>query len=220
MKDPIAQFSRGLTVFSCRALLSLKVEGLPVPSGRPRIYAANHVSHADFVALWSSLPPALRNTTRPVAGSDYWEQSGFRSWMIHKVFRGVLIPRRPPEAQSQPPAGSEEIIAKLAEPLRAGEDLILFPEGTRNLTDTELLPLKSGIANLLRLVPEAEVVPAWISHMERILPKRSFLPVPLNCTLRYGPPLQIGPEETRGAFLGRLRAAMLACRSPQTEAAA
>ena len=48
----------------------------PVPA--QRIYFGNHASHADFVLIWSSLPPLLRRITRPVAGSDYWEKGAVR----------------------------------------------------------------------------------------------------------------------------------------------
>lgn len=216
-------------VGTCRALLSLRSDNLPPASGRPRIFAANHVSHADFVALWTGLDPATRAITRPVAGADYWEASGIRSWLIHKVFRGVLVERSapPPPKPSlstkqdgigptgvgQSGAGPEEsaVLTRLAAPLKAGENLILFPEGTRNLTDAKLLRLRSGIYNLLGLVPEAEVVPLWITHMDRILPKGALVPVPLNCRLSFGPPLERIPGEERAAFLERLSAAILAC---------
>lgn len=206
----LAKAARLGTVGLCRGLLSLRSKNFPEHSGMPRIYAANHVSHADFVALWTALPGALRGRTRPVAGADYWKASALRHWLITHVFRGVLVDR----GSRRPEPGNEEadVIARLAEPLRAGEDLILFPEGTRNLTGTELLRLRSGIFLLLQQVPDAEVVPAWISHMDRILPKGGLVPVPLNCTLTFGAPIRPAPGETRLAFLNRLHAAILDCR--------
>ncbi|MGN0934747.1 lysophospholipid acyltransferase family protein [Falsigemmobacter intermedius] len=205
----LAQAARLATVFSCRALLSLRSADFPEHNGRPRIYAANHVSHADFVALWTALPRSLRSRTRPVAGADYWEASGFRRWLIHRVFRGVLVERG---GKREPGGDNGEVIRQLAAPLKAGEDLIFFPEGTRNLTGTDLMRLRSGIYLLLQEVPDAEVVPVWISHMDRILPKGGYVPVPLNCELRYGPPLRPEPGEERLEFLARLHAAILACR--------
>lgn len=206
----LARAARWGAVRSCRALLSLRALNFPQHGGRPRIYAANHVSHADFVALWASLPSELRGRTRPVAGADYWEASPFRHWLIHKVFRGVLVERG--AKRSEPSTDPTEVIRHLAAPLRAGEDLILFPEGTRNLSNTDLMRLRSGIWVLLQEVPEAEVVPAWISHMDRILPKGGLVPVPLNCELRYGAPLRPEPGEARSAFLARLHKAILDCR--------
>ena len=63
----------------------------PVPV--QRIYFANHSSHGDFVLVWASLPQNLRKFTRPVAGSDYWNKSALRRYIINRVFNGVLIDR-------------------------------------------------------------------------------------------------------------------------------
>ena len=212
---PFTRLSVGLarlaTVVTCRGLLSLRCHNLPQPGGRPRIYAANHASHADFVAIWTALPRGMRARTRPAAGADYWEKTALRRWLITRVFNGVLIERggnRPVE----PPPPEKTAIALLSAPLAAGEDLILFPEGTRNLTEEVLLRLRSGVYQILERVPEAEVVPIWITHMDRILPKGGVFPVPLNCTLTFGAPLQIQPGEGKDDFLGRLQVALLECK--------
>lgn len=213
MTTPVLARAAGTaTVLACRGLLSLHSKGLPDPTGRPRIYVANHVSHADFIALWSALPAALRRRTRPVAGADYWQASPFRRWLIHDVFRGVLVERGTGAKAS--PAQAEAMISDLTKPLLAGEDLIFFPEGTRNLTNTDLMPLRAGIHLMLRQVPKAEVIPVWISSMDRILPKGALVPVPLSCELRYGPAVHYDPEESRPDFIARLHAAILACRRP------
>ena len=43
--------------------------------------------------LWSSLPSSLRALTRPVAGSDYWQKTAVRRYIITLVFNGVLVDR-------------------------------------------------------------------------------------------------------------------------------
>ena len=202
--------ARSALVGTARALLSLRAIDLPPPDrATPRIYVANHVSHADFVALWSVLPPAQRLRTRPVAGADYWRASGLKRWIADQVFRAVLIDRDPAKRQADP-------VETVADVLRGGEDVIFFPEGTRNLTDTPLLPLKSGIFHLAHAAPGAEIVPAWILNLDRILPKGAILPVPLNCAVRFGPPLRPGTDESRDAFLIRLAEAMLALADPRS----
>ena len=80
--------------------------------------------------------------------------------------RAVLIDRDPAKRHADP-------VETVAEVLRGGEDVIFFPEGTRNLTDAALLPLKSGIFHLANAAPMAEIVPAWILNLDRILPKGS-----------------------------------------------
>lgn len=216
MPDILVKGARLATVAVCRAMLSLRAFDMPPRTGRPRVYVANHVSHADFVAIWTALPAGLRQHTRPVAGSDYWLSSPLRRWIITRVFNAVLVARGQSAAESPPQdAARGEVIGRFAKALNDSEDLIFFPEGTRNLTDAALLRLKSGIYHLMQAVPDAEVVPLWITNMDRILPKGGILPVPLNCTLTFGAPLRPAEGETAAAFLDRLRDAMLACRGDQ-----
>jgi 1-acyl-sn-glycerol-3-phosphate acyltransferase len=171
------------------------------PSPRPRVYFANHRSHGDFVLIWACLPPDLRRNTRPVAGADYWLRGKFRRYLIERVFRGVLIDRL---------AGRKaNPVETMSAPLRAGESLILFPEGTRNLGD-DLLPFKSGMAHLAQELPAVEFVPVWIENLGRAMPKGSLIPIPLLCTLSFGPSLLILPDESRNDFLQRCRDALLA----------
>src|SRR5689334_15905300 len=67
--------------------------GAPAPT--PRVYFANHRSHADFVLIWTVLPRPLRRRTQPVAGADYWNADAVRRFMAGRVFRAVLIDRNP-----------------------------------------------------------------------------------------------------------------------------
>ncbi|MDR1647825.1 MAG: 1-acyl-sn-glycerol-3-phosphate acyltransferase [Zoogloeaceae bacterium] len=170
------------------------------PSLMPRVYFANHRSHGDFLIIWALLPPLLRQRTRPVAGADYWLRGNFRRYLIERVFRGILIPR-------QVKRGDDPIAAMLA-PLAAGESLILFPEGTRNQGDG-LLPFKTGIHHLALAKPEVEFVPVWIENLGRAMPKGGLLVVPLLCSLTFGAPITILPEESRADFLNRCREALL-----------
>ena len=176
------------------------------PEPTLRVYFANHRSHGDFVVVWAALPPALRRHTRPVAGADYWLKGGFRTWLITKVFNAVLIDRRPQQHAPNP-------VEQMAEALRANDSLILFPEGTRNLGE-DLLPFKSGIYHLARTMPQVEFVPVWIENLGRVMPKGALVPVPLLCTLTFGCPLTLQPDETRHEFLERARGALLTLAPP------
>ena len=176
------------------------------PDARPRVYFANHRSHGDFVLIWASLPPPLRRRTRPVAGADYWLTTSLRRFLINRVFRGVCIDRRPGRSGPNP-------VAQMGEALAAGESLILFPEGTRNMGDG-LLPFKSGLHHLARAHPEAELIPVWIENLGRVMPKGSLIPVPLLCTLSFGPPVAPIDGESRDAFLARARTALLDLAPP------
>ncbi len=168
-----------------------------------RLYYANHSSHGDFVLLWASLPQALRRHTRPVAGSDYWLNGNLRRFLIRDVFNAVLVDREQRSPQANP-------MQSMLDALEQGDSLIIFPEGTRNLTEEQLLPFKSGLFRLAQAMPEVEVVPVWIANLNRVMPKGRALPLPLLCTLSFGAPLERIAGEDKTAFLDRARNALLA----------
>ena len=167
-----------------------------------RLYFANHSSHGDFVLLWASLPQTLRRRTRPVAGADYWAKPGIRDFLIRKVFNGVLIQRQRDEGQGHP-------LQPVLDAVAQGDSLIFFPEGTRNLSDEPLLPLRSGLYHLAAAHPQVELVPVWIANLNRVMPKGRALPLPLLCTLSFGEPLHLQAGESKQAFLERAGQALL-----------
>jgi 1-acyl-sn-glycerol-3-phosphate acyltransferase len=173
----------------------------PVP--RQRVYFANHTSNGDFVLLWTVLPAPLRRQTRPVAALDYWLTSPLRAFVGRDVFNAVLIDRRP-EARTTDP------VAQMVDALDKGASLILFPEGQRNSSDAPLLPFKSGLYHLAKARPGVDLVPVWIANLNKVMPKGEIIPVPLICTLTFGAPLHIVPDEAKEVFLSRATAALLA----------
>ena len=183
----------------------------PLEPDRQRVYFANHTSHLDFIIIWSSLPPAMRATTRPVAGADYWGKGPIRRYLSTKVFNAILIERPSSDGGNAVSAATKSIEA-IASGMGDRFSIIVFPEGTRSLTG-EVKPFKSGLYHLLRMKPDLEVVPVYLSNMNRILPKGEVLPVPLIGRVIVGAPLRFDPAEDKHAFLTRAREAMLALRS-------
>lgn len=194
----IGAFTRALT--GARALW----KGC-APLAVTRVYYGNHSSHGDFVLIWASLPDFLRRRARPVAGADYWETSRLRRWLIHDVFRGVVIDRTPVTGRPNP-------VAQMKAALDHEDSLIIFPEGTRNTSDEILLPFKSGIFHLSRERADLEFVPVWIENLNRVMPKGEFVPVPLLCTVSFGTPVRAVDGESKDEFLERARTALLALR--------
>ena len=81
-------------------------------------------------------------------------------------------------------------IAVMTSALDEHSSLILFPEGTRNMTDEPVLPFKSGLYHLALARPDVELVPVWIENLNRVMPKGEIIPVPFFCEIRLGAPLK------------------------------
>ncbi|CEJ11850.1 1-acyl-sn-glycerol-3-phosphate acyltransferase [bacterium YEK0313] len=182
------------------------VRGLWPESGpwrRQAVYFANHSSHGDFILIWAVQPPRQRRRLRPVAGADYWRRSRLTTFIGRDVFNAVLIERDAGTRTTDP-------VAQMVEALDEGSSLILFPEGTRNLTEDILLPFKTGLYHLAGRRPGVDLVPVWIANLNRVLPKGEIIPIPLICTVTFGEPLRLKENEARDDFLDRARQALLA----------
>jgi 1-acyl-sn-glycerol-3-phosphate acyltransferase len=171
------------------------------PGPAQRIYFANHTSHIDTLAIWSSLPRALRRRTRPIAARDYWG-SGFRKYIATRGFGAVLIDRTRGDPSVDP-------LEPLRASLREGDSLIIFPEGTRGTTATPAA-FRSGLFRLAGEFPTVELIPVYLDNLHRSLPKGAVLPVPVVCTVRFGAALALQPGESKEAFLARARDAVVA----------
>jgi 1-acyl-sn-glycerol-3-phosphate acyltransferase len=188
----------GLITASARLLTGVHARWLGCgPEDVQRIYIANHTSHLDFVLIWSVLPVWLRHKTRPVAAADYWDRGPLRRYLIHRVFRGVLVSRGHIDRAHHP-------IDVMCQALDEGSSLIFFPEGTRG-PGGDPQPFKAGLHHLALARPQVEIVPVWLDNSYRVMPKGLPLPIPLLCSVAFGKPARLGPEEPRAEFLGRMR---------------
>ena len=177
-------------------------KGCP-PKAEQRIYFANHQSHLDWVLIWAALPHDLRAGTRPIAARDYWTSSRFKAWLTTEVFHAVYVNRARTDDQDP--------LEPLAAALNAGDSLVIFPEGTRSNKEVPQ-PFKSGLFHLAEQFPGVQLIPAWIDNVQRVMPKGEVVPVPILCTVTFGAPLQLLPNEDKRTFLDRARSAVLDVR--------
>jgi len=192
-------------------------KGVP-PQAEQRIYFANHQSHLDWVLIWAVMPDDLRARTRPIAAADYWMRSPLRHWLTREVFRAVYVDRERKQAHRPSPALTEQAtsvhsspLAPLEAALRQGDSLVIFPEGTRN-AQGEPQAFKSGLFHLARQFPGVQLIPCWVDNVQRVMPKGEVVPVPVLCTVTFGAPCNLQPEETKADFLARARAAVIALK--------
>ncbi len=181
-------------------------KGCP-PKAEQRIYFANHQSHLDWVLIWAALPRDLRATTRPIAAKDYWQSSKLKHWITREVFNAVYVNRTRTDDQDP--------LEPLVAALKAGDSLVIFPEGTRGHAP-EPQAFKSGLYHLAEQFPDVPLVPAWVANVQRVMPKGEVVPVPILCTVTFGEPLHLQAGEDKRVFLARAREAVLAQRPPAT----
>ncbi len=168
------------------------------PTPRQRIYFANHSSNLDTVVIWAALPPALRVRTRPAAAADYWGKTRARRHLARDVLGAVLVER----------GAGRDALREVEDALRAGDSIIIFPEGTRG-PGAIPAPFKSGLFHLAAAFPRAELIPVYLHNLNRAMPKGVWLPVPVSASVLFGAPLERDPAEDKPAFLARARGAML-----------
>jgi 1-acyl-sn-glycerol-3-phosphate acyltransferase len=147
-----------------------------------------------------ALPAEIRNKTRPVAAKDYWGHGTIKRFIALKVLNAVLIDREI-SRHSDP-------LAPLLVALAEGDSLILFPEGTRK-AQAEPSDFKGGLYHLAEAFPQVKLIPVYLDTLHRSMPKGSYLPVPLICTVRFGAALSWQADEHKKVFLTRARAAIL-----------
>ncbi len=193
-----------------RTLVGARALWQASPPATQCLYFANHSSHLDTLAIWSALDPAQRAATRPVAARDYWDKPGFRSYLSGRVLRAILIERRKEARDGDP-------LAPVFSALKAGDSLILFPEGTRTAQRLPQ-PFRGGLHRIAETFPHVSLVPAYLDTLHRSLPKGAHIPLPLVCTVRFGAPLARIEGEPRDAFLLRARDAVVAQAGTQAVA--
>jgi len=167
------------------------------PDTCQRVYFANHTSHLDALILWSSLPPNVRELTRPVAAKDYWERGYIRQFLA-KQFNALLIDRKKIKVHRSP---VDLMIKEIGETY----SLIVFPEGGRNADAEEMQDFKSGLYYLSKKRPDLELIPVYMENNNRVLPRGEYLPVPLLCSIKFGSPIWLENKEPKVEFLKRAR---------------
>jgi len=193
--------ARGFLALLARFLSGASVRWInSQPDTCQRVYFANHTSHLDAIVVWSSLPPAVRAITRPVAAKDYWMAGPIRRYIANKVFNAILIDRTEIKVHHSP-------VDMMVREIANQYSLIVFPEGGRS-SNPEPGEFKSGLYYLCKRRPDLECIPVHIDNMNRILPRGQVLPVPMLSCITFGPPVWLESGEPKNAFLERARQAV------------
>ncbi len=188
-----------------------------IPARGPVLLASNHRSYFDVAAL-GVVAARLRRPVRFLAKREVFDAPVVGT--LARALGGIVVDRE---------ARGSEPMRQAAAALRAGEVVIVLPQGTIPRGESFFEPLLSGRTGAARLAAEtgATVVPVGLWGTERVWPRSSRVPNvtallhPPSVTVTVGPPLALGGTDAVGdtaelmaAIAGLLPAESLARRPP------
>lgn len=155
---------------------------------RPVIYAVNHFCFADTPIMCRIIPK------RGYIFSGK-QRLGFSDW-LYFILNGVIFVDRKDKADMA--ASKNSMLAYL----KNNQPLIMFPEGTWNLTENQLmLPMKWGIIDIAKETG-VQIIPTALEY-DREKKK---------CFVCFGVPLVFSPEDNKADALSILRDTLAAMR--------
>lgn len=167
------ELCRPLFWLLARVLFRIRFRGVEhVPRSGPVVIVPNHVSYMDPVLVTIPIHRLLHYMTL---------ERFFRVAVLAPLIRwGRAFPVREDEVDRQ-------AVRTALRLLRAGEPVVIFPEGGRS-PDGRLQPFRPG-AFRLALAAEAPIVPVTIVGAFEAWPIHHRLPRPGLVTITYHPPL-------------------------------
>ena len=146
-----------------------------VPKDQPVLYIPNHRSYFDILLLYARVPGLTGFVSKDSMKKFYL----LRDWMkkLHCLFLNRENPRE----------GLKTILEGI-ENIKNGISMCIFPEGTRNKTDGEMLPFKEGSMKMAEKTG-CLVIPVALSNTAEIF--ENHMPWIRSCkvVIEYGTPI-------------------------------
>lgn len=128
----------------------------------PLIFAPNHVSHFDTLALLCVLPAKYRKHIVVAAAVDNFFNKRWKC-VFYSLFLGTI-----PVERTRVNRKSADVAARL---IGDNYNLLIFPEGGRSFTD-QMMEFRGGAAYLAKRCA-TPVIPIYLEGVRKILPKGS-----------------------------------------------
>ncbi len=191
----LAQWAAILPLF--RYYIPVTLNGLDHLECRnpPLLFAANHCSHFDTVAILAALPPKWRRLLAPAMQKERFRPFFERNhpwkerlrWAVLYFLACGLFNAFPLPQRMGGVRGSLTYAGTLSD---EGYCPLIYPEGARS-ADGELLPFQPGVG-LMALKLNLAVVPVRIRGTEKILSKYDSWPKRGPVQVSFGAPLEAG----------------------------
>ena len=146
-----------------------------VPKDQPVLYIPNHRSYFDILLLYSRVPGLTGFVSKDSMKKFYL----LRDWMkkLHCLFLNRENPRE----------GLKTILQGI-ENIKNGISMCIFPEGTRNKADDEMLPFKEGSMKMAEKTG-CLVIPVALSNTAEIFENHAPWIRPCKVVIEYGTPI-------------------------------
>lgn len=155
---------------------------------KPVIYAVNHFCFADTPIMGRITP----KRSYILLGK---QRLRFSDWLYFMLNGVIFVDRKDKEDM----AASKQAMSAY---LNKGRSIVMFPEGTWNLTENQLmLPMKWGIIDIAKETG-AQIIPTVLEY-DREQKK---------CFVRFGAPLTFSPEDSKADAIVTLRDTMATMR--------
>lgn len=148
---------------------------------KPVIYAVNHFCFADTPIMGRITP----KRSYILLGR---QRLGFSDWLYFILNGVIFVDRKDKEDMA---ASKQAMMAYL----NKGRSIVMFPEGTWNLTENQLmLPMKWGIIEIAKETG-AQIIPTALEY-DREKKK---------CSVQFGSPMLFSPEDSKAEAVSALR---------------
>ena len=162
---------------------------------KPAVYVASHQSSIDFVLLGSMIENFMTISNHPISDLPIFMR-------IPRLVGVYYMKKGDPNA-------AITVFNRLSRGVQRGVNVFIFPEGTRNFSDT-LLPFHKGAFRLAK-DNGLPVIPVIIDGTGKIVTKGSNVAKTVERTdirVKFLDPVYADEEETLRSFIRRVRAVM------------
>lgn len=137
------------------------------------VIICNHTSMAEVPSIVAHIWASGRRV-RPIFKSEF-NSTGIVSWAFSR-FGGIPVDRGTADMKS---------LRRAQHALQRGEDVLIFPEGTRVRSDDQEVEIHGGFA-LIASMAKADIAPIAICGFRDITPEGAHLMRPKKCWMRAG----------------------------------
>lgn len=155
-----------------------KPENLTAGGSTGSVIICNHTSMAEVPPLAAHVWRSGRRI-RPLFKSEF-NKSGIVRWFF-AMAGGIPVERGTADMRS---------LRRAQRALQRGEDILVYPEGTRIRTDDQPVEIHGGFAVIAQMA-KAPVVPMAVCGFRDVTPEGKHLMRPVTCWMRAGEPLSL-----------------------------